>query len=424
LAPEPTATPVQVSQAASQAQDAGKVPPPESINSGPASALALDARNGMYDAPPAMEIDANQYYYATLKTDRGNIKVQLFADRAPITVNNFVFLARQGYYDNTMFHRVLDGFMAQAGDPTGTGSGGPGYEFEDEIYPGLVFDRSGLLAMANRGPATNGSQFFITFAPTEWLNGGHTIFGEVIEGADVLNKITRRDPVQTPNFPGDTIYTIVIEEANTSVLPTPSPSPPTPTPTPTPTPFAPSSLDSSDRPLAKIPAAERANYFNVPPEMALDAGKRYVATITTSRGELVVNLHDDQAPLAVNNFVLLANLGFYDDTPVALVRPDDSIIIGAPDNNPLNDAGYKFAAEVGADIEMEIGAIAYIPFDRLPDGAILSSSSQLLIALIKPPPAFNANFSFFGQIVEGLEVLKQLTTEDGIKTIAIEVAEE
>ena len=124
--------------------------------------------------------------------------------------------------------------MAQAGDPTGTGAGGPGYQFEDEINEGLVFDRPNLLAMANAGPGTNGSQFFITFAPVDWLNGKHTIFGEVIEGTDVLPKLTRRDPSQNPDFLGDELISVTIEESDTSTLPTPLP------PTPTPTPYAPS----------------------------------------------------------------------------------------------------------------------------------------------------------------------------------------
>lgn len=138
--------------------------------------------------------------------------MELFDDQAPKTVNNFVFLARNGFYDGTTFHRVLDGFMAQGGDPTGTGMGGPGYQFEDEISPDLTFDRPGLLAMANSGPNTNGSQFFITFVPTPHLNGLHTIFGEVIEGMDVVEGITRRDPDQNPDFQGDAIETITITE--------------------------------------------------------------------------------------------------------------------------------------------------------------------------------------------------------------------
>lgn len=166
-----------------------------------------------YDAPPALSIDTTKQYIATFKMEKGGeFKVQLYADKTPITVNNFVFLAREGYYDGTTFHRVLEGFMAQGGDPEGAGMGGPGYQFEDEFRDDLVFDRPGLLAMANSGPNTNGSQFFITFAPTPQLNGGHTIFGEVIEGMDVVNGLTRRDPDTAPTFQGDVIETIEITE--------------------------------------------------------------------------------------------------------------------------------------------------------------------------------------------------------------------
>lgn len=394
------------------------VPPPDITEPGPVATIMPMERNEMYDAAPEMEIDPAKFYYATLKTMRGDIKLQLFAERAPKTVNNFVFLARQGFYDNTVFHRVLDGFMAQAGDPTGTGSGGPGYQFADELFPGLVFDRPGLLAMANSGPGTNGSQFFITVAATDWLNGGHTIFGEVIEGDDVLSRLTRRDPSTQPDFVGDTLYTVLIEESDTSILPTPTPSPPTATPTMTPTPYAPTSLEG-DRPLAAIPAAERVNYFNVPAETIIDTALTYTATISTSKGDLVVKLYDDEAPTAVNNLVVLANLGFYDNTPISLVQPDDSIIIGAPDNNPLNDAGYKFPAEIGALTETNIGAITYIPIEQMPDGTVMTSSSQLLIALVQPPAEVNTQLAFFGQVVEGIDVLPQLTTEDTIVSITI-----
>jgi cyclophilin family peptidyl-prolyl cis-trans isomerase len=165
-----------------------------------------------YDASPPMTIDVDKEYLATFKlANGGEFVVQLFPAEAPVTVNNFVFLAREGYYDGTTFHRVLEGFMAQGGDPTGTGMGGPGYAFEDE-FSSLTFDRAGLLAMANSGPNTNGSQFFITYGPTPHLNGRHTIFGEVIEGMDVVNSLTRRDPDQNPDFQGDAIETIEITE--------------------------------------------------------------------------------------------------------------------------------------------------------------------------------------------------------------------
>ncbi len=165
-----------------------------------------------YDSAPPMTIDPTKEYYATVKLVKGGeFVIQLFPDKAPITVNNFVFLAREGYYDGTTFHRVLEGFMAQGGDPTGTGMGGPGYQFVNEDSD-LTFDRAGLVAMANAGRDTNGSQFFITFAPTEWLNGKHTIFGEVIEGMEVVNAITRRDPAQNPAYLGDAILSITITE--------------------------------------------------------------------------------------------------------------------------------------------------------------------------------------------------------------------
>ena len=164
-----------------------------------------------YASAPDMSIDQNKKYTATIDTSRGVITVELFPKDAPKTVNNFVFLAREGFYDGTTFHRVLDGFMAQGGDPTGTGTGGPGYQFEDE-FGDRTFDQAGLLAMANSGPNTNGSQFFITFVPTPHLDGRHTIFGEVIEGMDVVNAITRRDPDQNPDIPGDAIETITISE--------------------------------------------------------------------------------------------------------------------------------------------------------------------------------------------------------------------
>jgi len=165
-----------------------------------------------YASAPPMQIDTSKQYNATVKMAKGGeFVIQLYADKAPITVNSFVFLARQGYFDGVTFHRVLEGFMAQGGDPTGTGSGGPGYQFVNEDND-LKFDKAGVVAMANAGRDTNGSQFFITFGPAESLNGGYTIFGQVISGMDVVNGITRRDPTQNPTFPGDAIESITITE--------------------------------------------------------------------------------------------------------------------------------------------------------------------------------------------------------------------
>ena len=165
-----------------------------------------------YDTPPPMTIDVNKKYFATVKMAKGGeIVIQLYPDKAPITVNSFVFLAREGYYDGTTFHRVLPDFMAQGGDLTGTGGGGPGYQFVNEDSD-LTFDKAGVVAMANAGRDTNGSQFFITFSPQEYLNGSYTIFGQVIDGMDVVMDIRLRDPMQNPNFVGDAIESITIRE--------------------------------------------------------------------------------------------------------------------------------------------------------------------------------------------------------------------
>jgi cyclophilin family peptidyl-prolyl cis-trans isomerase len=165
-----------------------------------------------YAAAPSMTIDTNKQYTAAVKMAKGGeFVIQLYADKAPITVNSFVFLARQGYFDGLTFHRVLQGFMAQGGDPTGTGGGGPGYQFVNEDSD-LKFDKAGVVAMANAGRDTNGSQFFITFGPQEGLNGGYTIFGQVTSGMDVVSAITLRDPDQNPSFSGDAIQSITIAE--------------------------------------------------------------------------------------------------------------------------------------------------------------------------------------------------------------------
>ena len=166
-----------------------------------------------YEEPP-LRIDTAKQYFANVKLAKGEeFVIQLYPDKAPKTVNSFVFLSCKGYFNGVTFHRVLEGFMAQGGDPTGTGTGGPGYYYEYEGSD-LTFDKAGIVAMANTGPATptNGSQFFITFDATPQLNDGYTIFGQVIEGMDVVDGITRRDPEMNPDFEGDAIETITITE--------------------------------------------------------------------------------------------------------------------------------------------------------------------------------------------------------------------
>ena len=155
-----------------------------------------------WSSPPAMQIDPKKNYTATIETNRGDIVVELAPQHAPKTVNNFVFLANQGYYDGVTFHRVISNFMIQGGDPTGTGRGGPGYKFEDETRGNPLKHESKVISMANAGPNTNGSQFFITHAPQPHLDGKHTVFGKVTTGADVVDAIRQ----------GDTMTKVTISE--------------------------------------------------------------------------------------------------------------------------------------------------------------------------------------------------------------------
>jgi peptidyl-prolyl cis-trans isomerase B (cyclophilin B) len=146
-----------------------------------------------WNSPPEMQIDPGKVYVATIETDRGAIVLELFPEHAPKTVNNFVFLAQESFYDGLTFHRVIPDFMIQGGDPTGRGSGGPGYRFEDEVRSNPLTHATGVISMANAGPNTNGSQFFITHSPQPHLNGRHTVFGAVVEGQEVVDAIRQGD---------------------------------------------------------------------------------------------------------------------------------------------------------------------------------------------------------------------------------------
>jgi cyclophilin family peptidyl-prolyl cis-trans isomerase len=164
-----------------------------------------------WSTPPEMQIDPKKKYKAHMETDKGTMVIELFADKTPNTVNSFVFLSREGFYNDVTFHRVIPNFMVQGGDPTGTGMGGPGYKFGDEFDPSLRHDKQGVLSMANACPRTNGSQFFITHGPTPHLDNKHSVFGQVVEGLDVLMSIPPRDP-NNRSAPAVKIISVTIEE--------------------------------------------------------------------------------------------------------------------------------------------------------------------------------------------------------------------
>lgn len=355
-----------------------------------------------WSEPPEMMIDPDKVYVATFRTEKGDIVVELFANRAPKTVNNLYFLAGEGFYDDTTFHRVLDGFMAQGGDPTGTGMGGPGYQFEDEIIGNLTFDEPGLLAMANAGPGTNGSQFFITFEPAPWLDGRHTIFGKVIEGMDVLDSLTRRDPMQTPEIEGDRLETVIVEEVAASVLPPPPP---------TPVPRVPALAER--RLLAELPFSARVNIFDRPPNMVIDPDLEYVAIVETTLGEIVFELYAAAAPESVNNFYVLANLGYWDDFPIIYVEPEIFALTGSPEGRPDTDIGYSLPMETGQPAVF--GALGYFP-----DASQTRSSGSQILFLLGDLPELEGVFTIFGQAIEGEEFLRLLSIEEDILSITVE----
>jgi cyclophilin family peptidyl-prolyl cis-trans isomerase len=355
--------------------------------------------------PPPMVIDPKKIYIADFKTVRGDFRVQLFADKAPHTVNNFVFLARQGYYNNTTFHRVIKDFMAQGGDPTGTGSGGPGYAFDNEIVTDLKFDRPGMLGMANSGGAsTNGSQFFITFTPQPDLNGRYTIFGQVVAGMDVVLSLTPRDPSASPTFYGDALYSITISESPISLVPAPTSTPTLHAPIQTP----------GVRSLATMSVTARANLFTGPPAMVINTNHSYQAVIDTTQGKLVFELFAADAPQSVNNFVVLAQMGFWDNFPFNYVQRHDFLLTGEPSGLQDSDIGYTLPHEAGRSNEP--GSLGY----WIPTGQTASSGSQLYILLVGHKDLDGKNTAF-GKIVgtDGLTLANQLTTDDRILSITI-----
>ena len=188
--PQPTPTPLPSPTPIGTARPSGSPTPVGAATLTPKPAESQGLSYKQYPAPPSMTIDPSASYTAIINTSKGSITIELFAQDAPITVNNFVFLAEDGFYDGLIFHRVIPDFMIQGGDPTGTGTAGPGYQFVDEVESDRGFDAPGTLAMANAGPNTNGSQFFITVRPTPHLNGNHTIFGKVTQGQQVTDTIS------------------------------------------------------------------------------------------------------------------------------------------------------------------------------------------------------------------------------------------
>jgi peptidyl-prolyl cis-trans isomerase B (cyclophilin B) len=395
----PSAAPAQA--AASPTPDTRPtVPAPPADGSRPLAQLSPQERNDRFSGPAAPATKPEAIYVATIVTDKGNIVAELYQD-APEGVNNFVTLALNGFYDGLTFHRVESGFVIQGGDPAGDGSGGPGYTIPAEINHEHM---KGALAWARTGDQVNperrssGSQFYITLDKTAFLDGAYSVFGQVIEGMDVVEKIAV----------GDKIQKIEIGEATASHMPTPEP---TPAPNPP--------VAQEGRPLTQKPLTEREAIYNAAPAMTIDANKSYQATIETAKGNVVVDLDAKSAPLTVNNFVLLSNLGYYDGMPVAHVQPDTYIVSGSPGKTPQSDVGYSLAAEPTAIASQVVtGTVAMYPVADPATGNPVASGSQFFITFMALPQS-TTPLNVFGQVSEGMDVVKKLAIDDLITKITI-----
>ncbi len=321
---------------------------------------------------------------------------ELYAESAPLSVNNFVVLANLGYYDGLTFHRVVNDpqpFVIQGGDPLGSGQGGPGYTVPAEIgIPHL----KGALAYArlpdqvNPTQASSGSQFYITLDATPFLDGGYTVFGQVIEGMEIAESIAQ----------GDLIESISISEAAERVAPTPPPS------TPTPEPVSPALPADGSRPLAGIDPIQREGMFNTPPAMQLEEDVDYLARISTEQGDILIDLFEDQVPNTVNNFVVLAGLGFYDNTTFHRVIADFMAQAGDPTGTGRGGPGYRFADEFVPTLTHDGPGVL-----SMANAGPNTNGSQFFITFVATP-WLDGKHTIFGKVIEGEELLASITLRD------------
>jgi peptidyl-prolyl cis-trans isomerase B (cyclophilin B) len=376
------------------------VPAPPADKSRPLAKLSTAERSNRFSGPAPTSTISDTIYVATIKTSKGDIVAELYQD-TPESVNNFVTLAEDGYYDGLTFHRVEPNFVIQGGDPVGDGSGGPGYTIPAEIkhnHPRGALAWARTSDQVNPERRSSGSQFYITLDATPFLDGAYTSFGYVVDGMDIADKIAV----------GDKINSIEISQTAASRLPAP---------TPTAEPKAPT--QQSGRPLAELPAAQREKAFNKPPATVIDPSKTYQATVKSEKGDIVIDLDAKGAPVTVNNFVLLSNLGFFDDMPVAYVQPESYVVMGSPANRPDSDVGYTLDPEVSpSGSKILTGTVSMYPVFNQTDNSVKASGSQFFISFALAPEN-QTPLSTFGTVSSGLDIASKLTLSDTVKSIII-----
>jgi len=365
-----------------------------------------------WDAPPEMKIDPAKFYLATIETKVGDINIELMPAEAPVTVNNFIFLAREKFYDGSSFHRVEKEVMAIGGKPLDGLYDGPGYTIPDEITEEMRFDEGGYVAMVKTDePDTAGSQFFITLGQTPWLNSIYTIFGKVVEGMDVVKNLKLVDP-RIDTHKGTGILSVKISEPKESLLPEKKPF----------VPKAPELVDG--RPLADLPIPEREYIYNTPPKMVIDPAKSYIARFNTTKGTIDVRLRPDINPVSVNNFVVLAKLGYWDNFPFTTVVRWRYAISGSPRAKPRSDIGYYIPWEDSPALPLHIGSLGYWLHARM-DGS--SSASNIFFMMTNDPRGHYGNV--FGEVLgDGIDIVRSIPADDENKPkekiIRVDIIEE
>ncbi|MEA3337458.1 MAG: peptidylprolyl isomerase [Chloroflexota bacterium] len=374
----------------------GKKPIPAAGDERPLGSLSLEERAEMFDSAPDMIIDPEGVYVATIETAKGDIVVEMYSQEAPQSVNNFVVLANLGFFDGMNWHQVPQPdqhFAVLSGDPLDNGESGPGYTIPAEI---LVPHRAGAMGWArlpdqsNPGMDSNGSTFYITNQETPFLDGGYSVFGQVIEGLEVVDQIVE----------GDKIIQVSIDQADERKAPTPPP------PTATPEPLSPVLDPDGGRPLAEIPPEQRQGIFNAPPAMQLEPGVDYLARITTEKGDILVDLHEEQVPNTVNNFVVLADLGFYDNTTFHRVIEEFMAQAGDPTGTGSGGAGYRFSDEFVPELTHDSAGLL-----SMANAGPNTNGTQFFITLAETP-WLDGKHTVFGKVIEGMEVVDSISLRD------------
>ncbi|MCX6031660.1 MAG: peptidylprolyl isomerase [Chloroflexi bacterium] len=405
-APAPTTAAAATPVATATPDPRPTAPAPLADGSRPLASLSPAERAERFSGPAATYTKPSTIYLATFVTAKGNIVAELYPD-AVKSVNNFVTLAKNGYYDGLSFYHAEPGFAVLGGDPNSDGSGGPGYTIPAEINHAHPRGALGWAPAGDLDPTqySSGSQFYITLDALAVLDNGYTVFGQVVEGMEIVDKIAA----------GDKITRIDVSEATVSRALTP-----VPTAVPTATPVPRVAQPKAGRPLAKLPLEQRQNLYNMPPAMTIDQNKTYQATIESAKGKIVFALDPKVAPVAVNNFVVLSNLGFYDNMPVAYVEAGAYVLLGSPASQPDSHVGYVLQPEVAPDAGNVItGTVTLYPMQDSTTGEFVANGSQFVIALAELPTG-GSPMSVFGKVVSGMDVAAKLEAGDVITSITID----